>query len=231
MGSPQGQQYAQISDLVTYGVSQQFLNSPLFNQTNVPWIADSAYPANYLIVPATLTLSNMGLYFSAVSVTGIAGNTEPTWPTVTNAQVVDGGITWQCFGANNGIILNNLLLGASEYVDSYLRSKYGLPLQSWGSDIKRVTCWVAAYDAAQMRGFNPAIPAEDTFRIRYEQATKWLTQVAQGVISPDVLGSNNGATIGSPVQSSGPYVVSPTIGQQWNPNQTVGGSTRGTQYR
>ena len=88
--------------------------------------------------------------------------------------------------------------------------KYGLPLSAWGYDLKRLVAKLAAYNFAQVRGYNPAIPAEDTFRIAYEQAKRDLKDVANGKKQLDVVGQNSQA----PAQTNpatGPVLRSPAL--------------------
>jgi phage gp36-like protein len=75
---------------------------------------------------------------------------------------------------------------ASEVVDSYFRDRFKLPLSSWGIDVTRVTAVIAVYDLLVVRGYNPSAGADVNVRMRYEDALKWLLQVARQEVQPNV---------------------------------------------
>lgn len=74
---------------------------------------------------------------------------------------------------------------ASVFVDGYLRSRYKLPLTSWGTDITRTTAIVATYDLLTARGYNPMGP-DQLLQVRYDNAVKWLRGVATQAIQASV---------------------------------------------
>lgn len=75
---------------------------------------------------------------------------------------------------------------ASDVVDSYFRDRFKLPLATWGTDVKRVTAQIAVYDLLVVRGYNPSAGADVNVRLRYEDALKWLLQVARQEVQPNV---------------------------------------------
>jgi hypothetical protein len=58
------------------------------------WQAATAYAVGAAVVADPRN----GSYFTA-TVAGTTGTTQPTWPTVTDGTVVDGGVTWKNAGA------------------------------------------------------------------------------------------------------------------------------------
>ncbi len=62
------------------------------------------------------------------------------------------------------------LVASSAVIDSYLESRYALPLVSWGSDLVRVASVIAAYDIMTARGYNPAAGTDTNIRQRYLDA-------------------------------------------------------------
>lgn len=78
------------------------------------------------------------------------------------------------------------LEAASRLADSYLQSRYRLPLTSWGQDLRRCVAILAAYDIMSARGFAPE-GADEHLRLRAEDATRWLEGVARGSVSPTAI--------------------------------------------
>lgn len=62
------------------------------------WAASTAYTVDDVVRPTT---GNGFLYRAAVA--GTSSGTQPTWPTVIGANVVDNTVTWDCVG--RGIIV------------------------------------------------------------------------------------------------------------------------------
>ncbi len=78
------------------------------------------------------------------------------------------------------------LESASRTVDSYLRGRYGTPFPSpYPYELREKTCHVAAWNLMSTRGFNPSGGMDEAVRLRYEDAIKWLTNVARGVVVLD----------------------------------------------
>jgi len=118
---------------------------------------------------------------------------------------------------------NAQLLRASEQIDGYLRQQFVLPLVSWGADIVRATCDIAAYWLVCLRGFNPE--KDGQYKDNYDSAIKWCRDVSEGIISPDVVDGSPGATPGEQAQVTAPVAYSP------QPVNSSGGTTRGTGSR
>jgi phage gp36-like protein len=73
---------------------------------------------------------------------------------------------------------------ASATADSYLQSRYVLPLVTWGVDLKRAVCIIAAYDLLTTRGYSPAGNVDENFRQRYLDVLKWLGEVRSSEATP-----------------------------------------------
>lgn len=99
------------------------------------------------------------------------------------------------------------LSAASSVADGYLASRYTLPLTSWGDDLRRAVCLIAAYDLMTRRGYNPE-GGDEQLRLRYEDAIRWLERVADGKVTPpaedsSTAGTSASAGLGSPEVRSG----------------------------
>lgn len=81
------------------------------------------------------------------------------------------------------------LQAASDLADSYLRSRYTMPLTAWADDLRRAVCAIATYDLMSHRGYNPETGGDPNIRARYDDAIRWLEKVASGQISPSVTDS------------------------------------------
>lgn len=75
------------------------------------------------------------------------------------------------------------LAAASEKADGKLALRYDLPLVSWSSDLTEAVCKLAAYEEMSVRGFNPD-GSDSHIRDRHNDAWKWLSEVADGHVSP-----------------------------------------------
>ena len=146
--------------------------------------------------------------------------------------------------ANLGLIGNALasvptgvqdaaLLAASAMADSYLQSRFVLPVTSWGQDLVRIICIVAAYDIMTSRGYNPMAGADQNIRQRYIDALEWLDEVGKGTQSPSyIVDSNPGGSTTSTTSTDG-SIVSSIDGELrivtqsvrgWTPRGGTGGS-------
>lgn len=76
------------------------------------------------------------------------------------------------------------LRAASALVDSYLASRYQLPLVQWDDDLKRITCIIASYDLLTTRGYGQQPGVDQNIRLRYLDALAWLEQVSKGTQEP-----------------------------------------------
>jgi phage gp36-like protein len=171
----------------------------------------------------TTSYTGNGYIYAAAAPGGTTGGTQPTWPPVVGATVLDGTVTWINIGLNNAISV--AILGGSEEANMDVGQKYALPLISWGYDLKMLVAQLVAYRLARVRGYNPAIPAEDTFRISYEQTKRDLRDVANGKKQLDVVGqTSNAAAQTNPL--TGPLLRSPAL-----PTNVWSYGTRGANQR
>jgi phage gp36-like protein len=72
------------------------------------------------------------------------------------------------------------LEAASDVADSYMRSRYALPLTGYGDDLKRAVCHVAAWDLLTTRGYDPARGGDEAVKLRHDTAIAWLKDVSAG---------------------------------------------------
>lgn len=112
------------------------------------------------------------------------------------------GLIASALAAISPSVQDAALLAASSVADSYLQSRYQLPLVTWGKDLARVVAVIAAYDLLSARGYNPMAGADVNWRQRYLDALAWLDQVSKGEQSPSYLSDSSGATSGGPIKST-----------------------------
>lgn len=98
------------------------------------------------------------------------------------------------------------LEAASDTADGYMRARYSLPLASWGDDLRRAVCAIAAWDILSVRGFDPTRGNDVSLQVRYEAATTWLKDVSLGRVV--VSGGNTTPTATRHARASGPRVAS-----------------------
>lgn len=123
-----------------------------------------------------------------------------------SAEALDGIPAKPETETSGGINQRDAILGASDVIDGYLRSRFTLPLTAWEQDLRRACAVIAAWDLISVRGYSP--DDDPALKARYDAIIKWLEGVAAGKITPSVTDSSPGAEPGSP--SGGPRVISST---------------------
>lgn len=78
--------------------------------------------------------------------------------------------------------LNAALVTASRLADSYLKTRYTVPLTAWDDDLSRAVCDVAAYDIAGSKAHG-VDGGKTLIRVRYDDAIRWLKDVSSGEAS------------------------------------------------
>lgn len=100
---------------------------------------------------------------------------------------------------------------SSAEIDSYLRHRFTLPLTTWGADLRRAACILAAFDVLSVRGLDPQNHKQ--LERRREAVEKWLDKVKAGDATPEGQDAN-GAT-SSPGES--PFVLHADVGGSEQP--------------
>lgn len=78
---------------------------------------------------------------------------------------------------------NAALTRASNLADSYLASRFKLPLTSWSDDLRTAVCQIAAYYLATSKAHG-ADGQRTLVRVEYDDAIKWLEGVAAMRMTP-----------------------------------------------
>ncbi len=145
------------------------------------------------------------------------------------ADLANLGLIGGALATIPGATQNAALDAASAVVDSYLQSRYHLPLTQWGQDLVRATCCIAAYDLMSSRGYSPVGASDVNIRQRYLDVLEWLQEVSKGLQTPlSIIDSSTtpGAGSDGSISSESPgdfqMVTSPVRG--WTPR---GGSNPG----
>lgn len=123
---------------------------------------------------------------------------------ITIAELGDMGLNPAAFVEVLAPRKRQAIAARSTYIDGFLRSRYTLPLLSWGDDIKRCCAILTSIDLIRNLGVGP----DDATDLKDEEdrQDKWLAMVRDGKNTPSVEDSSPGATIGAP--SFKPRVVS-----------------------
>lgn len=107
---------------------------------------------------------------------------------------------------------------ASALIDSYLRSRFKLPLTAFGNDIREAAGVIAAWRILRSEGFDPTDPANETIRRDFEDKIKWLQNIASGIVTPEVTDASSGAESGVGVSSRARVVSNASRGWQGDSN-------------
>jgi len=124
----------------------------------------------------------------------------------TTTDLVRLGIGAAALTGVSSTIQEAALESASDTADGYMRARYALPLTTWGDDLRRAVCAIAAWDLLCVRGFDPSRGGDVAVQARYEAAMLWLRDVSQG--RAVVSGGNTDPTATRHARASGPRVTS-----------------------
>lgn len=75
--------------------------------------------------------------------------------------------------------IDTFLVSASATADSYIASRYlqAGPLVSWGDELRRAVCKIAALYLLEQRGLDPSNPADAMLVKGHDDAVAWLRDV------------------------------------------------------
>ena len=79
---------------------------------------------------------------------------------------------------------------ASDWLDSYLRRRYTLPLTAWDIAVRQCAAARAGLLVMQARGYDPSVGSDKSVGDRADGAEKWAEKLAQGWVTPDVTDSS-----------------------------------------
>lgn len=122
------------------------------------------------------------------------------------------------------------LLSACATADSYLQSRYILPLTQWGADLKRAVCHIAAYDLMTARGYGMVSGPDENVRKRYLDALAWLDEVSKGTQTPAYVvdsSSSAGGTTSSPTSGDDTKTLTSEGGLEMVTSNVRGWTPRG----
>lgn len=128
----------------------------------------------------------------------------------------------------SGTTQDAALLAASAIADSYLQSRYDLPLVNWGKDLVRIVCHIAAHDLMGSKGYNPSAGADPQIQYRRDKAIEWLQEVSEERQTPAyVVDSTPGGGSATPTSSDGAVVTTTEGGLQMTTSSVRGWTRRG----
>lgn len=103
-------------------------------------------------------------------------------------------------GAIDTVVLDRALTDADGIINRYLGARFTVPLTaSYPADVVRTACDIARYTLHDLS-------APENVRQHYEDAIKWLREVADGKLP--LIGSD-GSIVGTKTASFGPGAVAP----------------------
>lgn len=106
--------------------------------------------------------------------------------------------------------IDTALEAASRQVDSYIGSRYDLPLVSFDQSVTIAVCSIAAYNLLARRGFAAGASDAENVRQRYEDAIGWCKDVARGLALPGVTTTAGAASAAVDPQNA-PFVIQATV--------------------
>jgi hypothetical protein len=105
----------------------------------------------------------------------------------TQADLVALGLPQKALATIGVPAVDAALESASRIIDSYIGSRYDLPLKTWDASVVQATVKVAALTLMQGRGFAPGVVDADNLQRGYDQAIAWCRDVARGLATPSVV--------------------------------------------
>ena len=131
------------------------------------------------------------------------------------------GLSQAAIGATPVATQQKLLDAANAKVDSYLASKFVLPLVSWSPDLVQCAAEIAAFSVIKYRGFDPEDPSDRIFQARADAQIAWLLLITKNELTVTVVDSAPGGTGGaggigytSQVTTNSTGRAQPTLGGQ-----------------
>jgi phage gp36-like protein len=100
------------------------------------------------------------------------------------------GVRAEALANIDASILQANIAVASDMIDSYLRSRFTLPLLAWGSDLTGACAAIAVYGIIKVRGFNSARSSDEQIKASYDEAIHWLIDISNEKATPDVTDSS-----------------------------------------
>lgn len=105
----------------------------------------------------------------------------------TYADLVAQGLPEKALQAIGVPKVDAALEAASRVVDSYIGSRYDLPLVTWDASVTLATVKIAALNLLQGRGFAAGVQDAETLQRGHDQAITWCRDVARGLATPSVV--------------------------------------------
>lgn len=90
------------------------------------------------------------------------------------------GLREEAFAGIATAAQDTALEAASDVADSYLRSRYTVPLTGYGDDLKGAVCKLAAYELLRARGYDPSAGSDESIKNGRDEAVSWLKDVSAG---------------------------------------------------
>lgn len=101
-------------------------------------------------------------------------------PYATTTDLTRFGLPSSALTSVSSTTQEEAISAASAFADSYLRSRYVVPLTSYGDDLSQCVCAIAAETLLTSRGLDPTRANGDVVTLRADNARAWLRDVSAG---------------------------------------------------
>lgn len=105
------------------------------------------------------------------------------------------------------------LEAASRIVDSYIGSRYDLPLITWDAAVTQATVQIAALTLMRNRGFSAGVSDSEQLQKGHDAALTWCRDVARGLATPSITGTTDATKPVPTDPRSSPFVLQAPSGE------------------
>jgi phage gp36-like protein len=121
----------------------------------------------------------------------------------TRAELETYGLAPELIATVSNDIVDDCLDATSRFADSYLQTRYELPLVAYSVDLTMAVCEIATYRLlVSLKLMQPLTNDYQIWRDRHDLAVRWLEGIAAGKVSPPGIVSTDPTADGTCLVSS-----------------------------